>query len=67
MKKLIIAPLMLAALFAAVSGDARASLPTPSPTDAEFGACRWYCNDGRSSTTRSRCDAVCPGECEQVC
>ena len=67
MKKLIIAPLMLAALFAAVSGDARASLPTPAPTDAEFGACRFYCNNGRSFTTLAGCNAVCPGECEKIC
>jgi len=67
MKKLIIAPLMLAALFAAVSGDARASLPAPGPTDTEFGACRWYCNSGRSFVRKADCDAACPGECEQVC
>jgi hypothetical protein len=67
MKKLIIAPLMLAALFAAVSGDARASLPTPAPTDTEWGACRWYCNDGRSFSQKSGCQAVCGNECEQIC
>jgi len=67
MKKLIIAPLMLAALFAAVSGDARASLPAPAPTETEIGGCRFYCNDGRRFTTSAACEAVCPGECDQVC
>ena len=66
MKKLIIAPLMLAALFA-VSGGANASQPAPSPPDPEWGACRWYCNNGRSFTTLSACNNVCPGECEQIC
>jgi hypothetical protein len=67
MKKLIIAPLMLAALFAAVSGDARASRPVPLPTETEIGACRFYCNDGRNFRLFSECNAVCPGECEKIC
>jgi len=66
MKKLIIAPLMLAALFA-VTGGASASGPAPTPTDPEWGACRYYCNSGRSFQTQSQCDAVCPGECEVIC
>jgi hypothetical protein len=67
MKKLIIAPLMLAALFAAVAGDARASLPSPPPTDSEIGSCRFYCNNGRNFRTLSECNNVCPGECEKIC
>lgn len=66
MKKLIIVPLMLAAMFA-LAGGASASQPAPGPTEPEWGACRWYCNDGRSSSTRAACEAVCPGECEQIC
>ena len=57
---------MLAGLFA-ISGGASASAPAPAPTDPEFGACRYYCNSGRSFTTLSQCNAVCPGECEQIC
>jgi hypothetical protein len=70
MKKFIIAPLLLAAVFSvsgAVSGGASASATAPGPSDPEFGACRWYCNSGRSFTTLSACNAVCPGECEQIC
>jgi|KBSSwiStaDraftv2_1062776.scaffolds.fasta_scaffold3006512_2 hypothetical protein len=66
MKKLIIVPLMLAALFA-ISGGASASGPAPAPTDPEFGACRYYCNSGRSFAKLAECNAVCPGECEQIC
>ena len=70
MKKLIIAPLMLAAVFSvsgAISGGASASALAPAPTDPEFGACRYYCNNGRSFPRLADCTAVCPGECEQVC
>jgi hypothetical protein len=65
MKKLIIAPLMLAALFAVVGG-ARQPVAA-APTAPEFGDCRWYCNSGRSFTTLKACQAVCGNECEQIC
>lgn len=64
MKKLIIAPLMLAALFAVASGAQKSA--SAAPTAPEFGACRWYCDSGVSFTTKSACEAAC-GACEQVC
>jgi hypothetical protein len=64
MKKLIIAPLLLAALFAVIGGQRPVAA---APTAPEFGACRWYCNNGVSFTTLSACQAVCRPECEQVC
>jgi len=66
MKKLIIAPLMLAALFA-VAGGARASEPAPGPDAPQIGGCRWFCDSGPGFIKRSDCEAVCATVCEQVC
>jgi hypothetical protein len=64
MKKLIIAPLLLAALFAVIGGQRPVAAAPAAP---EFGACRFYCNNGVSFTTLSACQAVCRPECEQIC
>jgi hypothetical protein len=65
MKKLIIAPLMLAALFAVTGGTQKSA--SAAPTAPEWGTCRWYCNSGVSFKDLSACRAVCGNECEQVC
>jgi hypothetical protein len=64
MKKLFIAPVLLAALFALTGGQRPVAA---APSAPEFGACRWYCNNGVSFTTKSACTAACGPECEQVC
>ena len=64
MKKLIIAPLMLAALFAVVGGARQPA--AAAPTAPEFGACRWYCGSA-SFVKRTDCQAVCSEACEQIC
>jgi hypothetical protein len=64
MKKLFIAPLLLAALFALTGGQRPVAA---APSAPEFGACRWYCNSGASFTTKSACQTACGPECEQIC
>jgi hypothetical protein len=67
MKKLIIAPLLLAALFAISSGT-RVTPAAAAPTAPEIGGCRWFC-DGNPTAfkTRNDCQAVCSGFCEAIC
>jgi hypothetical protein len=66
MKKLMFAPLALAALFAIATGS-----HTPAaahPTAPQIGACRWFCGPGSTAfKTETACEQVCSTECVAVC
>jgi hypothetical protein len=68
MKKFIIAPLVLAALFAVTGINGSGATQSAAAAEApEWGACRWYCNNGTSFQTLPQCQAVCGSECEKIC
>jgi hypothetical protein len=71
MKRSLFASLFLVAMCAIASGSHATPAAAPaSPagvTAPKFGACRWYCNSGRSFTTLKACQAVCGAECEEIC
>ena len=66
MKKLILAPLALAAMFAISSG----TYTTPAaadPSAPQIGSCRWFCGSGPGFRTEAECEKTCSTECEAVC
>jgi hypothetical protein len=68
MKKLILAPLALAAMFA-ISSGARPSpaAASPTPSAPQTGSCRWFCDSGPGFRTEAECEKTCSTACEAVC
>lgn len=68
MKKLIIAPLMLVALFAVSSGTSGTPPAAAGSIAPAIGGCRWFCDSNPTPfSTRRDCERVCASSCEAVC
>jgi hypothetical protein len=68
MKKLIFAPLALAALFAMTNGMTGTPPAAAQPSAPEVGGCRYFCDPSpQPFLTRQACQAVCSTFCEAIC
>jgi hypothetical protein len=60
--------LLAAMLGLTTLGTVSATGQVTSPTEPDFGACRYYCGS-HSYTTLAQCSAVCggPSNCDKIC